>query len=140
MERQQHVEINELKQTLLKMAGLVEAAIDKAIRSLTERDAGSAREIIEEDPKIDQIEIQVENQCLSILARHQPVAVDLRFLFAAVKMNNDLERMGDHAVNIAQNALNLVNLYLTCCPQKTRNGSHPFNKTDESRQEWVKYA
>lgn len=108
MERHLHVEINELKQNLLKMAGMVEASIDKAIRSLTERDLGLVQEVLQEDVKIDHLEIQIENQCLSILARHQPVAVDLRFLFAAVKMNNDLERMGDHAVNIAQKSQNLI--------------------------------
>lgn len=108
MERHLQLEINDLKQNLLKMAGLVEASIDKAIRSLTERNADLAQEIIEEDPVIDQLEIEVENQCLSILARQQPVAVDLRLILASVKMNNDLERMGDHAVNIAEKAQRLI--------------------------------
>ncbi len=108
MERHLQVEINELKQNLLKLAGLVETSIDKAVRSLTERDENLAQEVIEEDVKIDQLEIRIENQCLSILARHQPVAVDLRLIIASVKINNDLERIGDHAVNIAEKAQNLI--------------------------------
>jgi phosphate transport system protein len=102
MERHQHVEINEMKETLLRMAGMVEAAIDRSIRALLDRDVDLAARVVTEDQAIDRLEIEVEEQCISILARHQPVAVDLRLLFAAVKMNNDLERIGDHAVNIAR--------------------------------------
>lgn len=108
MERHLQIEINELKQNLLKMAGLVEASIDKAVRSLIDRDDHLAQEVIEEDVKIDRLEIRIENQCLSILARHQPVAVDLRLIVASVKINNELERIGDHAVNIAEKAQNLI--------------------------------
>jgi phosphate transport system protein len=108
VERHLQVEINELKQTLVRMAGLVEAAIDKAIRSLKERDESLARQVIDCDPDIDRLEIAVENQCVTILARQQPVAVDLRLLVASIKMNNDLERMGDHAVNIAERALSMI--------------------------------
>ena len=108
MERHFHAEINELKQNLLKMAGLVEASIDKAIRSLTDRNEALAQEVIDADPEINHLEIEIENQCINLLARHQPVAIDLRMLVAAVKMNSDLERMGDHAVNIAERAQQLL--------------------------------
>ncbi len=108
MERHLHIEIKALIQDLVKMAGMVELSIKKAIRSLTERDGSLAREVIEEDKLIDELEIEVDNQCMSILARHQPVAVDLRLLIASIKMNNDLERMGDHAVNIAEKAQLLI--------------------------------
>lgn len=108
MERHLQVEINELKQNLVRMAGLVEAAIDRAVRSLKERDEGLARQVIDRDRDIDDLEIRVENQCVTILARQQPVAMDLRLLVASIKMNNDLERMGDHAVNIAEKALSLI--------------------------------
>jgi phosphate transport system protein len=104
VERHLQVEITELKHTLVRMAGLVEDAIDRAIRSLKERDENLAQEVIDLDPEIDKLEIDVENRCVNILARQQPVAVDLRLLVASIKMNNDLERMGDHAVNIAQKA------------------------------------
>ncbi|HEX9652632.1 MAG TPA: PhoU domain-containing protein, partial [bacterium] len=104
MERHFETEIRSLKQDLIKMAGLVEAAIDKAILALKERKDALADEVIASDQQINQLEISVENQCRSLLARHQPVAMDLRFILSCVKINNDLERMGDHAVNIAQKA------------------------------------
>ncbi len=104
MERHFETEIRNLKQDLIKMAGLVEAAIDKAILALKERDDALAFEVIANDHQINQLEISVEQQCRTLLARHQPVAMDLRFIISCVKINNDLERMGDHAVNIAQKA------------------------------------
>lgn len=108
MERHLDVEIANLKQSLVKMAGLVEFAIDKAIRSLKERNGELASEVIESDSSVNDLEIQNENRCLTLLARHQPVAADLRFILSAVKISNDLERMGDHAVNIAQKAQRLI--------------------------------
>ncbi|MFQ5753404.1 MAG: phosphate uptake regulator PhoU [bacterium] len=107
MERHLDTEISELKQNLIKMGGLVETAIDHAIRALKDRNEELAQQVIKHDEKINQLEINVELQCRSLFARHQPVAVDLRFLMASIKINNDLERMGDHAVNIAQKALSL---------------------------------
>jgi phosphate transport system protein len=73
-----------------------------AIRAIESRDAGIAREIIDRDFEIDEVEVEVEEECLKILALHQPVAVDLRFITAVIKINSDLERIGDEAVNIAQ--------------------------------------
>jgi phosphate transport system protein len=112
MERPLHVELSELKQSLIEMAGLVEASIRKSIRSLTERDHRLAREVIEEDHAIDRLEVEIENHAVTILARHQPVAVDLRVIVAVIKMNSDLERMGDHAVNIAERTEQLIDLPL----------------------------
>jgi phosphate transport system protein len=108
MDRLLDVEISNLKQNLVKMAGLVELAIDKSIKALKERNAELAHQVIHDDANIDDLEIQVENQCITLLARHQPVAADLRFIMASVKINNDLERMGDHAVNIAEKSLQLI--------------------------------
>ncbi|MFQ5708260.1 MAG: phosphate signaling complex protein PhoU [bacterium] len=108
MDRHLDVEIDRLKQKLLRMAGLVEQSIDKAVRALKERQDHFAVEAIEEDAAINALEIEIENVCLTILARYQPVAADLRFIMAAVKICNDLERMGDHAVNIAQQAQRLI--------------------------------
>ncbi len=108
MERHLDNEINHVKESLLKMAGLAEAAIDKAIRALKERDTQLAREVIDQDQAINELEIEIENGCFTLLARQQPVAADLRFIMALVKINNDLERVADHAVNIAQKAVSLA--------------------------------
>jgi len=108
MERHLDLEIGSLRKNLLQMSGMVEYDIDKTIRALKDRNADLAREVIADDKAIDRLEIEIENQCFNILARHQPVAVDLRFIMASVKINNDLERMGDLAVNIAQKTLNLI--------------------------------
>ncbi len=112
MEQPLHIELSELKQSLLEMAGLVEVSIRKSIRSLTERDSRLAQEVIDEDIEIDRLEVAIENHAVTILARHQPVAIDLRGIVAVIKMNSDLERMGDHAVNIAERSLQLINLPL----------------------------
>ncbi len=108
MERHLDQDISNLKHSLVKMAGTVEHAIDNAIKALKDRDTDLAKKVIEEDVTINDFEIENENICLTILARQQPVASDLRFLLASVKINNDLERMGDHAVNIAQKAKRLI--------------------------------
>jgi phosphate transport system protein len=104
MERHFETEIRNLKQDLIKMGGMVELAIDQSIRALKDRDPDLAEEVIRSDHLINQLEIQIEQQCSFLLARHQPVAVDLRFIMSCIKINSDLERMGDHAVNIAQRA------------------------------------
>ena len=93
-----------LKKELLGIASLVEEATNKAILALTERRPELAEEVICEDDLIDRKEVQVEEECLKVLALHQPVAADLRFIVTALKVNNDLERMGDLAVNIAERA------------------------------------
>ncbi|MCB2155470.1 phosphate signaling complex protein PhoU [bacterium] len=97
-------EMDELRKRLLGEGALVEDAIRKAIRALETRDRELAAEVIEGDKEIDREEIEVEEECMKILALHQPVAVDLRFIVAALKMNNDLERMGDIAVSLARRA------------------------------------
>ncbi len=95
-------EIEKLKKKLLALGARVEAAVREATLSIEERDYNLAQKIIENDPQIDQIEVEVEEDCLKILALHQPVAIDLRFIVAVLKINNDLERIGDLAVNIAE--------------------------------------
>ena len=101
MERHFEQEIETLKEQLLLMGGRVESAIQKAIRSFERRDPGLAREVLREDLGVDQHEIDIEERCLKLLALQQPLASDLRFITAALKISNDLERIGDHAVNIA---------------------------------------
>lgn len=97
-------EVVKLKANLLELCQTVEKQVEKAVRSFLERDTSLANEIIGSDHKIDLKEVEVEEECLKILALHQPVANDLRFVVATLKINNDLERIGDLAVNIAERA------------------------------------
>jgi phosphate transport system protein len=95
-------EIQKLKSKLLFLCSLVEQSLWKAVKSLRQRDGQLARQVIDEDEVIDQNEVDVEEECLKILALHQPVAIDLRFIVTALKINDDLERIGDLSVNIAE--------------------------------------
>lgn len=97
-------ELTQLRKLILQEGALVEEAIDKAIRAFHDRNLTLANEVIEADSQIDTLEIDVEEECLKILALHQPVAADLRFVVAVLKLNNDLERMGDLAESIARRA------------------------------------
>jgi phosphate transport system protein len=96
-----------LKKRLLSLCAIVEEQVQIAVRSLLDRDEEMAREVQRRDEEIDRREVDVEEECLKILALHQPVAVDLRLIISALKMNNDLERIGDLAVNIANKAMTL---------------------------------
>lgn len=100
-------QIEQLKQKILFVGSMVEAAIANAVAALVHRDESIARKVLEEDAEIDRMEVDVEEDCLKILALYQPVAVDLRFVVAVLKINNDLERMGDLAKNIAKRVLYL---------------------------------
>src|SRR5437870_10525004 len=100
-------DLENLQRDLLALAASVEEAIHTATHALQERDAVIAQNVIEGDTEIDQEENRVEEECLKILALHQPVAVDLRRITAALKINTDLERMGDLAEDIAERALQL---------------------------------
>jgi phosphate transport system protein len=113
--------LGDLQRGLLALAGSVEEAIHKAIRSLQERDAFSAREVINGDNAIDQEENHIEEECLKMLALYQPVAVDLRRIAAALKINTDLERMGDLAEDIAERALHLAELPMVTIPAKLQH-------------------
>ena len=108
MERHFHEQLQQLKETLLIMASAVETSIAKAIDALVERDSKLADEVIQMDGKINDLEVSIDEQCLKLLATQQPMAIDLRFITSAMKINNDLERMGDHSVNIAELA-NILN-------------------------------
>ena len=104
-------EIAKLKKILLSLCGLVEERFLQAVKSIKERDATLAKKVIETDIEIDRMEVDVEEECLKILALHQPVAIDLRFIITALKLNNDLERIGDLAVNIAERSEFLATQY-----------------------------
>lgn len=101
MDRHFDEELQKVKKDLLEMASLVEESITKSLEALHKQNVKMASEIQEIDYRIDKFEIAIEEQCIELIARHQPVGADLRFLIGVIKMNNDLERMGDHAVNIA---------------------------------------
>ena len=99
-----HDELSHVKVRLLTMSGEAEAALGLAVEALLERDEEKARRVIAGDRVIDSMEVEVEEQCINLLALQQPMARDLRMLTSALKIANDLERVGDHAVNIAQSA------------------------------------
>lgn len=103
-------EIENLKKKILNLGARIETAVHEAIRSIEQRDASLARGIIDDDIQIDDFEVEVEEECLKIFALHQPVAIDLRFIVAVLKINNDLERIGDLAVNIAERSVFLASV------------------------------
>ena len=107
MERALDQHLTKIRQNLLKMGGLVEQMIDHAMHALVDRDNALAHVVLEQDEEVDRLEIDIDEQCHTVMARNQPTAVDLRFLVAVMKINNDLERMGDSAVNIVQGVLKL---------------------------------
>jgi phosphate transport system protein len=100
-------EITRVKQQILTLGAEVEESLRQAVSSLINRDTTLAKQVMSRDNVIDQHEVDIEEDCLKILALHQPVAIDLRFLIAVLKINNDLERIGDLAVNIAERSLSL---------------------------------
>ena len=99
-----HDELKHVKVRLLTMSGEAEAALGMAVEALLERDVGKAQQVIRGDRMVDNMEMEVEEQTIHLLALQQPMARDLRMLTSALKIANDLERVGDHAVNIAQSA------------------------------------
>jgi len=103
-------DLDQLAKELLTMGGLVEEATNRAITALVRRDRALAREVANGDGAINDRENLIEENALKILALHQPVAADLRFLVTALKVNNDLERIGDHAVSIGERAEVLADL------------------------------
>jgi phosphate transport system protein len=101
-------EIEKLKKKILSQSALVEETVQRSGRCVKERNIDLAEQIIANDEQIDNAEVDVEEECLKILALYQPVATDLRFIVAVLKINNDLERIGDLAVNIAERAIFLA--------------------------------
>jgi phosphate transport system protein len=102
MERRLDQDLDRIRQSLLRMGGMVEGMVSKATQSLLERRIELSREVIDGDRAVDQLEIEIDELCHNVLAMKQPTAGDLRFLVAVMKINSDLERIGDSAVNIAQ--------------------------------------
>jgi phosphate transport system protein len=111
-----HEQLSALKQRLLDMSEKAEALIDLAVESLRERDAGKAEAVLAADKELDDLEVEVEQRAISLLALQQPMARDLRFTVGAIKISSDLERVGDHAVNIAQCTLRLLDVPVALAP------------------------
>src|SRR5215510_1251913 len=103
-----HQGLDELKQKLLVMGGMAEQAVERAVRAFTGRDVAICELVLRDEPKINAAEREVDELSIDLLAMQQPMAVDLRFIFACIKINADLERVGDQAVNIAERVMDMV--------------------------------
>lgn len=105
MQRLFEEELEQIKQTILTMAGMVEHALADATRALVERDSTLAEQVIAGDDAIDQLEVEIDRLATEFIVRHQPAAADLRFVVVAIKLGPELERIADHATNIAERVL-----------------------------------
>jgi phosphate transport system protein len=114
-----HDQLDELKQRLLRMSERAESLVDVAVDALLTRDAEKADAVIVGDRDVDELEIEIEAMAVELLALQQPMARDLRFIISAIKASSDLERVGDHAVNIAQSAQRIITTKSTITPDAT---------------------
>lgn len=101
-------ELDNLRRNMLSLGTMVEESVRLSVKALETRDTALAQQIIDVDREIDVKEVEVEEECLKILALHQPVAIDLRIISSIIKINNDLERVGDEAVNIAERVITMA--------------------------------
>lgn len=111
-----HDQIEELKGLLLSMSTRAEDLVEQAVDALLNHDIGIAEMVIAADKEVNDLEVEIEQRAIALLALQQPMARDLRFIIGAIKVSNDLERIGDHAVNIAQSAQRLVQQRSTLVP------------------------
>lgn len=105
-----HQELDDLKHRILAMAGMAEQAIDLSVQAYAQRDAALCQRVLNGEDAINRAEREVDEFAIDLLAMQQPMAIDLRFILAVIKINADLERVGDQAVNIAQRVLNMIEL------------------------------
>ncbi|PIV39637.1 MAG: phosphate transport system regulatory protein PhoU [Candidatus Omnitrophica bacterium CG02_land_8_20_14_3_00__42_8] len=108
MERHFDQELKDLKQEILKMGAFAEEAIYKSVEALKNRDRELAKSVVDNDSNIDQLELSIDEKCIDLIARYQPMANDLRFITTGMKINSELERISDIAVDIAQRTLELI--------------------------------
>ena len=108
MQRHFDEELADLNKEILRMGGLTEESILKSVEALKARSADQARQVITDDKQIDQMELAIDEKCLDLLALHQPMAIDLRFITMTMKISTDLERIADLAVDIAQRVLEIA--------------------------------
>lgn len=111
-----HDQLAHLKQRLLDMSDLATSLLDVSVDALLSRDASMAEAVVTGDREIDALELEIEDKAIALLALQQPMARDLRFIVAAIKVSNDIERVGDHAVNIAQSASRLAAMSTVITP------------------------
>ncbi|MEK7326093.1 MAG: phosphate signaling complex protein PhoU, partial [Chloroflexota bacterium] len=100
-------ELSKVRDNLLRMGSLVDAAIERSVESLKNRDAAMARQIIQDDAVINDLRFTIEEECLTLIATQQPAASDLRMVVAAMNIVNDMERMGDHATGVAKTVIRM---------------------------------
>ncbi|RMF61300.1 MAG: phosphate transport system regulatory protein PhoU [Calditrichaeota bacterium] len=108
MKEKFHLLLENIKKELIYLATEVEHNIRQSMKALQKMDVELAKQVIASDEDIDRLEVKIEDQILTLLALQQPVAIDLRFIVGGLKMNNDLERIGDHSVNIARTVLEMA--------------------------------
>src|SRR5262245_34349425 len=107
MERHFDQELADLKQLLLRMASLAEQSVAQSLKALVQRDNTLAGRVDKDDNELDQLQVEIDERCITLLALRQPTGRDLRFITMAMKISTDLERIGDQAVNIAHRAQEL---------------------------------
>jgi phosphate transport system protein len=110
-------ELNRLKERLLAMGRVVESMINNAIRSIIEQKEELKKDVITHEAEVNRIQIEIDDICITLIALQQPTAIDLRFITSAMKINSDLERMGDQAINIIDHSIDAVD----CMPQNVLN-------------------
>jgi phosphate transport system protein len=110
------MEIDRLKKQILTLSAMVEENVGLSVKAAQDRAPELAAQVMEQDEKIDAMEIEIEEECLKALVLYQPVAIDLRYIISVLKINNDLERIGDLAVSVAKNAMSLNGLRLPDLP------------------------
>jgi len=108
MKRHFEHDLEQLKERLLVMAGLAERAVHQSVQAVFEKNEDLANRVLEEEPAINEMQIEIDDRVMQLVALQAPMAVDLRFILCASRINNDLERIGDQAVNIAQSALRIL--------------------------------
>ena len=107
MERKFDEELKNLKDKILKLGALVEEQVQNAVNALVKRDSSLGKDVIEKDTQVNRIEVEIDEECIRLIALRQPVGVDLRFITTAMKLVTDLERIGDLAVDICERAMEL---------------------------------
>src|SRR5438552_11938499 len=105
-----HQELDELKHRILAMAGMAEQAVDLAVQAYSQRDLALCQRVLNNEPAINRAEREIDEFAVDLLAMQQPMAIDLRFILAVIKINADLERVGDQAVNIVQRVMHMNGL------------------------------
>jgi phosphate transport system protein len=133
MTRHFEQELDQLRTMLIRMGSLVEEQIDYAVKAITEADESLAQFVIERDKKVDEFDNAIDQRCMSIFALSQPVAIDLRLLMAALKINNELERIGDIAANLGERVSALV-------PYSHFVNSTPLRQMANAAREMVKHS